>query len=180
MIALTWVGMNKEYVKTNSSVRTDNFVVSTVSHGLMTQPNSIPRVSIHHPGKAVISRVRLPRKSLFDIFMSYPRLYIQRHSYDFRRSRCYYFSAVHRSLRKSWARHCLQFYLRRDLGVSINSTNFFDFTSTPYLVELAPTTCRLEFYLLTTRRLLGRSRTPSLTREKSRRTRSPCPLCPLS
>jgi len=42
MIALTWVGMNKEYVKTNSSVRTDNFVVSTVSHGLMTQPKLNP------------------------------------------------------------------------------------------------------------------------------------------
>lgn len=35
--ALTWVGANKPYVKTKSSVKTKDSAVSIASHGLMTQ-----------------------------------------------------------------------------------------------------------------------------------------------
>jgi len=41
--AITWVGANKHYVKTKSSVKTKDFVVSIASHRLMTQlkPNLV-------------------------------------------------------------------------------------------------------------------------------------------
>jgi hypothetical protein len=35
--AITWVGANKHYVETKSSVKTKNSVVSIASHKLMTQ-----------------------------------------------------------------------------------------------------------------------------------------------
>ena len=72
--AITWVGAIRPFVKTKSSVNTSISVVSIVSHRLKTQFKLNPvrqKISDRYPYFA--GKFTSQLKSLFDIFVSYPR-----------------------------------------------------------------------------------------------------------